>query len=383
MTQRLWPVAAISGTAFDGACTSATVSVTSNSNIWTLNCTQATSTGDTATGATITLTDPTNDNPYGNSRVNFYQGAAIVDAQDYSAPIVVNGVTNYPVDGLQFEVEPNEMTLAAGDALVEHHSTPQFHNAVDSVGVSAPVCYSCNGKTLQFNGIFANGGGTDDNNGYFVFNQTPNSAYQYFGGTMAPVPYLVLKGMWANLIYLDQPPPPENYMLYSPNCPPSPSSCTDGSYWYGLYQFQGNGGSNNAQYFPETNTMEWNGLHQFNSGLAAGNNGQFNVSSNGAVAEPSNSLNSGHTFTRHDIVSGSITPSSVAANTCAAQTATVTGLKAGDHVINRDVLPSFTAGLSLDGIIVTGANTVSMNWCNVTAAAIAPPTGTYTFDVEQ
>ena len=109
-----------------------------------------------------------------------------------------------------------------------------------------------------------------------------------------------------------------------------------------------------------------------------------NVLQNGAAITPASvAVNGGHVFTRHTIVTGSLTPSAVAANTCAAQSATVTGLNAGDHVINRDVAPSFTAGLELSGVLVTAANTASMNWCNVTAAAITPPSGTYTFDVEQ
>lgn len=98
---------------------------------------------------------------------------------------------------------------------------------------------------------------------------------------------------------------------------------------------------------------------------------------------PTLSINGGHTWIRHTIVTASLTPSSVAANTCAAQSQTVAGLLAGDHVINRDVIPSFTAGLALDGIIVSAANTASLNFCNQTATAITPPSGTYTFDVEQ
>lgn len=88
-------------------------------------------------------------------------------------------------------------------------------------------------------------------------------------------------------------------------------------------------------------------------------------------------------FTRHTIVTASLTPASVSAYACSTQSMTVTGIKAGDHVINRDVAPSFTNNLMLNGIIVTGANTVSMFWCNDSGGAITPPSGTYTFDVEQ
>lgn len=104
---------------------------------------------------------------------------------------------------------------------------------------------------------------------------------------------------------------------------------------------------------------------------------------NGSPSFANMTINRGHTFTRHTIVTASLTLSSVAANTCVAQMAFVVGLNSGDHVVNQDVMPSFTAGLSLDGIIVTGANKASMNWCNNTGAAITPPRGVYTFDVEQ
>jgi hypothetical protein len=113
-----------------------------------------------------------------------------------------------------------------------------------------------------------------------------------------------------------------------------------------------------------------------------GNSG--NVAINGqAIQGSSLQVGSGRVFTRHAIITASLTPVSVAANACAAQTLTVSGITAGDHVINRDVQPSFTAGLSLSEILVTGANTVSANFCNVTTGALTPASGTYTFDVEQ
>lgn len=102
-----------------------------------------------------------------------------------------------------------------------------------------------------------------------------------------------------------------------------------------------------------------------------------------ALAPTSVALSGGRAFTRHTILTTSATPVAVAANTCAAQTITVSGLNAGDHVINNDIAPNFVAGLSLNGVQITGANTAVMNWCNNTAAAITPPSGTYTFDVEQ
>ncbi|HEX5235109.1 MAG TPA: glycosyl hydrolase family 28-related protein [Silvibacterium sp.] len=257
-----------SNAAFDGPCTNVNVSMTSNPGMVT--CTQSASNGQTATSATVSLTDSTLDNPYGNSRVNFYRGAAVIDPQDYSAPEVVNGVRNYPVDGKQFQIEPNAMALNPGDALVEHHSEPQFHNYEGDVGVANPTCYVCNGMNLFMSGVFGNQGGIQNGYMYGANNTTSNSAYSYFGGAMNAIPVFMTQGMWADFLYMKQPPSFGSAFLHSPNCPPSPSSCTDTTYYYDLYNFAGNGGSNSAQYFPATNTMMWGGLHRFSSGVAVG-----------------------------------------------------------------------------------------------------------------
>lgn len=246
--------------AFDGACTSVSLNLTTNAG----TCTQAASSGDTATGATMTLTDSTLDNPYGNSRVNFYQGAAIVDPQDYSAPVVVNGVSNPVVDGKQFTVEPNEMALATGDALVEHHSAAQFHATENTVTVQNPICYTCSGVAVALSGI-SEGASIVNNFAFDGRNNTPASQYQYFGGTGVPPEFMVQYGIFGDSLYLHDPPGFGHYIVNSPNCPQSPSSCADAGYWYGLFNFAGNGGVNNAQYFPATNTMQWNGTQQFNS----------------------------------------------------------------------------------------------------------------------
>lgn len=70
-----------------------------------------------------------------------------------------------------------------------------------------------------------------------------------------------------------------------------------------------------------------------------------------------------------------LTPVSVAANTTAEQTFTVTGLIAGSPVwLNK---PSYTQGLGIVGVRVSAANTLAINFGNVTAAAITPPAEQY------
>jgi hypothetical protein len=70
-----------------------------------------------------------------------------------------------------------------------------------------------------------------------------------------------------------------------------------------------------------------------------------------------------------------ITPASVAANTTAEQTFTVTGLLANTVVwVNK---PSWTSGLGIAGVRVSAASTLAINYINVTGSAIVPPSETY------
>jgi hypothetical protein len=75
------------------------------------------------------------------------------------------------------------------------------------------------------------------------------------------------------------------------------------------------------------------------------------------------------------IYNTSLAPTSVAANTTAEQTFTVTGLLASSAVwVNK---PTPTAGLGIAGVRVSALNTLAINYINSTSAAIVPPTETY------
>lgn len=75
------------------------------------------------------------------------------------------------------------------------------------------------------------------------------------------------------------------------------------------------------------------------------------------------------------IYSQSLAPASVAANTTAEQTFTVTGLIASSAVwVNK---PSATIGLGIAGVRVSATSTLAINYTNSSAAAIVPPTETY------
>lgn len=81
-------------------------------------------------------------------------------------------------------------------------------------------------------------------------------------------------------------------------------------------------------------------------------------------------VGSGTVLTRLAYYTATLSPVEVAANTCAEQTFTVTGVTAGDVVfVNK---PTAQAGLGLGGVRASGANEVGINFCNNTLAGITP-----------
>jgi hypothetical protein len=70
---------------------------------------------------------------------------------------------------------------------------------------------------------------------------------------------------------------------------------------------------------------------------------------------------------------------SVAANTSAEQTVTVSGVPAGSTVDLNYMGGPLPAGLSIAGVRVSAVNAVAVTWQNNTAAAIVPPAGVYAF----
>jgi len=71
----------------------------------------------------------------------------------------------------------------------------------------------------------------------------------------------------------------------------------------------------------------------------------------------------------------SLNPASVAANTTAEQTFTVSGLTTRDHVtVNK---PTHSTGLGIVNCRVSAANTLAITFMNTTAGAIDSPAETY------
>lgn len=72
-----------------------------------------------------------------------------------------------------------------------------------------------------------------------------------------------------------------------------------------------------------------------------------------------------------EVLTVTLSPAEVAANTSAEQTFTVTGLAVGDIVLKVEK-PTTQAGLGIVGSRVSAANTLAVTFMNTTAAAITP-----------
>ena len=88
-------------------------------------------------------------------------------------------------------------------------------------------------------------------------------------------------------------------------------------------------------------------------------------------------------LTRLTKFTATLSPVAVAANTCAEQAFTVTGVQVGDVVIAANK-PTAQAGLGIGGMRASAANTIAITFCNNTAGAITPTAGeTYSFAILQ
>jgi hypothetical protein len=78
----------------------------------------------------------------------------------------------------------------------------------------------------------------------------------------------------------------------------------------------------------------------------------------------------GTAITRLAYYTATLSPAEVAANTCAEQLFTVTGVAATDVVFGNK--PTAQAGLGLGGMRASGSNQVGINFCNTTGSPITP-----------
>lgn len=98
-------------------------------------------------------------------------------------------------------------------------------------------------------------------------------------------------------------------------------------------------------------------------------NNYIKVDSGGATH-----FGTGPGLVRYGKFSATQTPALVGANTCAAQSFTFAGVLAADILITVNK-PTEQAGLTVNPGHVTAANTLTLNFCNVTGASITPTAG--------
>ena len=82
-------------------------------------------------------------------------------------------------------------------------------------------------------------------------------------------------------------------------------------------------------------------------------------------------------ITQSTVFSPSITPTAVAATSCSDQTVAVTGLLTTD-MLSQIAPPAALGNVSMSGY-ASAANTLTLHFCNPSAASVTPPAGVYTF----
>ena len=87
-------------------------------------------------------------------------------------------------------------------------------------------------------------------------------------------------------------------------------------------------------------------------------------------------LSSGGNIVYAWLITPTLTPVSVAANTTAEQSFTVPGLQVNDNV-NCYALVLQTAGIGISNVRVSAANTLQIGFSNSTAGALVPIAGMY------
>ncbi len=142
-------------------------------------------------------------------------------------------------------------------------------------------------------------------------------------------------------------------------------------------------GTNGAVCFESTyNNGSDSCLVRSAAGVLSVNNGTGSTA-NASLGVNTLTVGTGTSLARYARFAVTLSPAAVAANTCAAQSFTVTGVVSGDILIGANK-PSTQAGLSVTPGIVSGANTATLNFCNNTAAAITPTASeSYSFVVVQ
>jgi hypothetical protein len=87
---------------------------------------------------------------------------------------------------------------------------------------------------------------------------------------------------------------------------------------------------------------------------------------------------SGTAIAQSTVYAPSITPAAVAAQSCADQTFTVTGLVVTD-TLSRLIPPAALGNVGVGDAYASAANVLTLHFCNPSVAAVTPPAGVYTF----
>ncbi len=151
----------------------------------------------------------------------------------------------------------------------------------------------------------------------------------------------------------------------------SPNNFGTVTTWYGLYVYDSGGGFTSP-------------VTKYDACFVGGGNVGVGTATPTALlhvagtvkADTSLAIGGGTALTKAVVYTPNLTPANVAANTTAEQTFTVTGLTTSDSIAGV-ALPGHVAGIGLVGYRVSAADTLALQWLNLTGAPLAPPAGVF------
>jgi hypothetical protein len=261
------PVVTISGSAnpaFNGPCANPVADANTH-----LTCSQASSTGQTSTGATISE----GTSAYGNTAFNLYPGAEILDVQDYSAAnCAAVGKIAPCMDGT-FTLEPNGVNWGPGDSVENpHHYSTRIHSKHDTLSVYNVNNSATWGNLLNLLGPGVGGGNvnspTANYAGEVISNLNASSVYHYHGGNISPPGGFALNGIFNYGLWMSNAPDPFGAVTWV-GCPVS--GCTDAAFGYYTFYMKGNGGDGSLLWTPNTRTYKWSGVSMDFGGMTISN----------------------------------------------------------------------------------------------------------------
>lgn len=236
---------------FSGSSDSALNAVCSNIT-WTsftsFTCTIAGLSGSHSSSTTVTGTLVT----AGGTRLNAYSLWPIAETLD----VRDNTVTPPVIDGKNLGIEPNVMSITAGDYIEQTHNYAQnVSNIFKGDTIYNPYGQYNSNVTFAYGPGISGGGSSETNNAmYYDRNLNPDNIYIGSGGYLVPANYHSVGGsFYIDNLWAEDPVNALN-LVYS-----TPAHIIDPNYSYAVWTDYVNGSPCSQFYSPYLNTVTWSG----------------------------------------------------------------------------------------------------------------------------